>query len=140
MRAICLRRSGLSLVCVDSAFHPDGTRVGALTFADNIATLSHGWDFISNPNAREVSVRVRRRASAPIISVPACRAFLTAVSEHHLQSLSLCSFELPSTSLTSCSVGVSAWCLGTKSARLSVFDPGVSFAPLIPLYHQPKPR
>lgn len=112
MRAICLRRSRLSLVCVDSTFYPDGTRVEALTFPDNIAALSHGWDLISHPNASKVCMRVCRRANATIISVPWCGALVTAVitlsraflrapvSEHHLQSLKMCSLELPSTSLT----------------------------------------
>lgn len=56
MRAICLHESGLSLVCVDGTFYPDGTRIGALTFSDNIAALSHSWDFISQPSASQVCV------------------------------------------------------------------------------------
>lgn len=117
MRAICLHASGLSLVCVDSTFYPDGTRIEALTFSDNIAVLSHSWDFISQPNTSEVCMcgDVLTRLSSPshdavclsqhLLLGVVCRACVCAsVSEHNLQSLNMCSFEFLSLSLSFCPV------------------------------------
>lgn len=97
MRAICLHGRGLSLVRVDRTFYPDGTRIGALTFPDNIAALSHSWDFISQPNAGDACAAPSPRRAAFVtafITRAVCRARLRAsVLEHNLPSLNMCSFE-----------------------------------------------